>query len=180
MGAKSVIISFVLVVATSQSFAQKPTTPAKTVPKSTVSKPTPPAPKLGDSFSRAGLKALFAIQDNSRKSDEALEDVRVEMDAKARPDEELMYANLINYSLSHENVINKLVGLRSETTAKCWSEGVGGNKPGFGCENPAMMNEVVRQTDEYKKLLTQESSCVSALEQALRSRVFVPLPTSCK
>jgi hypothetical protein len=102
------------------------------------------------------------------------------MDAKTRPDEAVMFANLVNYSLYHETVINELAILRSKTTEKCWSDGVGGNKPGFGCENAVMINDAMRQTDEYKNLVSQESSCVSALEQALRNRVSVPLPTSCK
>ena len=157
------------------SLAQKP------VAKKLRAKSSPPAdapvvsatPKVSDSFAKAGLKALFAIRDDSSKTKEAMEDVQVEMDSNSRPDETLIFADLTLYSLTHENIELSRESLRLKLSGKMCNE----NRP--GCRNPITLQEELEKDPEYLELIAKDGRCMRAVESELRARAFMEDAKNC-
>jgi hypothetical protein len=166
-------------VAFGQATAQKK---AKVKPKPKAVAATAPAtePLMSDAFSKAGLKTLFAIQSDSYKRDEYFDDLRVEMDTKARPKEAMMLSDLVTYSIFHHTVQLKIDSIRAETRGKCYTDGMNGEKPGFGCGNPSMVDDAASKTPEYKDLIAKEGRCVGSLEDAFRNKSPIQLPSDCQ
>ncbi len=127
----------------SAAFAQE----SKAVPKR-----PPMKPVLRESFAKAGLRALIAIEDAEEENPIAGDAKKPfqEADAERDPDkpaEERMFSNLINFNLLR--TVNNL-------------------EKGTGI------------SDEAKdKLVAQERKCSSALETAFRHRMSIELPASC-
>lgn len=110
---------FVLALGAQQQPAQKK--PAKAKPAAT----TKPAQDLSESFSRAALKALFALRDDgeysSPRSTSALEDAQVEA---ASSGEQAMLFHLKVYDASHHiriariNIERQTLAIRLQTAAR--------------------------------------------------------------
>lgn len=118
-----------------------------------------PVSRLSDSFSKAGVKALFAMQrwrasdDKAAegKAEEALDEAR----AEHNPDnaaEAQMFSNLVTLSINHSIVL-----LRRE--AKLQAAGT--------------------DLNEANDTLTEENRCVDILETAFRKRTTARLPKEC-
>jgi hypothetical protein len=120
-----------------------------------------PVARLSDSFSKAGIKALFAMQRYRSRDDKAADDKAEEALDEARaehnPDnqaEAQMFSNLVTLSINHSIVL-----LRRETElakAEATGDSSGVNDP-----------------------LTEENRCVGMLEAAFRKRTTTKLPKEC-
>lgn len=141
--------------------------------KAPVTARTASAPVLSDAFSKASLKALFAIQANSYKADEAYTDARTEMDAVAHPSEVVMLADLLSYQIDHSTNLIKRESLRAEITTDLCRQ----SNP--QCSNPVFVQDQLIASSKYKELLSQDTQCVAALEDGLRNRISVDYKKSC-
>ncbi len=141
---------------------------------------SPDKPNLREPFTKACLKALFAIGDFKGTASltgsarDAYEDARAKANSANAP-ETLMIANLTNFAimrsadnLARENIMQKA----TEKTHH------GGPPP-----NASLMLERVRQDPELSAALDsineRESECSAELEKAFRHRIAIPLPGTC-
>jgi hypothetical protein len=144
------IPALILLCCLSAALAQEP----KAIPKRHSAKPV-----LSESFAKAGLRALIAIEDAEGEGDpisgeakKAYQEAEAEYDPD-KPAEAKMFSNLTIYSL-----------LRSMNNL---TKGANGS----------MSDEVQEKAKE--EMHVQEVKCSSALETAFRHRVAIELPASC-
>jgi hypothetical protein len=142
--------TLLLLCCLSAAFAQEP----KAVPK------RPPAkPALSESFAKASLRALIAIEDYDGEGDpisaeakKAYQDAEAEHDPE-KPAEAKMFSNLTIYNL-----------LRSINNLKKGA-------------NILMSEEAQEKAKE--EMRAQELKCSSELDRAFRHRIAIELPASC-
>ena len=128
------------------------------VPKAIPKRPTA-KPVLSESFAKAGLRALIAINDAEGEGDpvsgeakKQYQEAQAEYDPE-KPAEAKMFSNLTIYGL-----------LRSMNNLKKGA-------------NVLMSQEAQEKVKE--EMQTQELKCSSALETAFRHRISIELPASC-
>lgn len=128
-----------------------------------------PASRLSDSFSKAGVKALFSMQRWRAKGDKAAEDKAEEALDEARtehnPDnaaEAQMFSNLVSLSVNHTIVLLR----REANLAEAEVTGADGTE----ANDPL--------TDE-NRCVDDENRCVDMLETAFRKRTTTKLPKEC-
>ena len=154
------------------ALAQKPV--AKKANAKPAAAPVQSTPVLSDAFARAGLKALILIGDDSDKTKEALEDVKIEMDAARHRDEVVMWANLLIYQTAHFTTKTDLNTLRLQKEAECYKQA---DKT---CSDPRAFDDAVRADSRYQELTSKDSHCSATLERAFRDRVSIEYPKECK
>jgi hypothetical protein len=142
------IPALILLCCLSAALAQEP----KAIPKRHPAKPV-----LSESFAKAGLRALIAIEDAegdpiSGEAKKAYQEAEAEYDPE-KPAEAKMFSNLTIYSL-----------LRSMNNL---TKGANGS----------MSDEAQEKAKE--EMHAQEVKCSWALQTAFRHRVAIELPASC-
>lgn len=146
------------------AFGQQPAT-------KTPKPPTKPVARLSDSFAKAGLKALLAIQDERYDATEVMEDAEVAVSAKS---DEHMFRLLQDYKVRHDYRLACVDRVFNQT----WP--IVSAYPDHPDE--ASTRETAREScaNAEQDSVTKEGLCVSELKKAFRNRTNIAAPADCK